>query len=334
MYSGSFERESIIPLDSNSNATQGGQGREHEQSRRSVKPAQGAEQPGGGMAREPGQHNEHKWRVASGSSGAAGGSSGVAGGKRRENRAGSGGSSGRWGVGSGAAGGSGGEAGWSFGRRVGAAGVGAVGGSNTGTQATRVRKGGKYTDHRKRVASGSSRCRERGRRAAGQRAGASGVGREQRAGAVGVGHQVGVADVRAWAAGDAAEYRASDQEAGQRAGAKIRWWRTQRCEELKPGMNGTGGQPQGSCKLTASNSMSGESHRTGPSATRRYLRIGPWCREAKSEQQAESVQNAIFGGQPRAGPSGGWYSHPPDVSGKRRRRMEGCHIRQEPTARD
>ncbi|KAJ7440554.1 hypothetical protein B0H11DRAFT_1933570 [Mycena galericulata] len=52
------------------------------------------------------------------------------------------------------------------------------------------------------------------------------------------------------------------------------------------------------------------------------------------KQQAEPGQNAIFGGQPRAGPSGGWHSHPPDVSGKRRRRMEGCHIRQEPAAHD
>ncbi|KAJ7443660.1 hypothetical protein B0H11DRAFT_1931548 [Mycena galericulata] len=106
----SFERESInhtiglkyiftVDLYTNyrSNATRGGWGRKHEQCRRSVRPGQGAEQPGGGMAREPRQYNEHGRQVVSGSSGEAGGeaagkragSGGAAGGKRQVGAAGS-----------------------------------------------------------------------------------------------------------------------------------------------------------------------------------------------------------------------------------------------------
>ncbi|KAJ7441504.1 hypothetical protein B0H11DRAFT_1932923 [Mycena galericulata] len=206
MYLGSFERKPIIPLDSNvqlskfysmwsgedihfssvhptlrrskliftvdlyrnyrSNVTRGGRGREHKQSRRSIRPAQGAEQPeGGGMAREPGQYNEHGRRVASGSSGKAGGKRRGSGREAAGQRGGAVGI-GAWaaGIGAWAAGQQAGKgestpstgSGW----RVGAAGVGAwaSGGGAVGGSVGR-RSGAADRGGGRRAPSGGSGCR-------------------------------------------------------------------------------------------------------------------------------------------------------------------------------
>ncbi|KAJ7443073.1 hypothetical protein B0H11DRAFT_1932060 [Mycena galericulata] len=147
-----------------------------------------------------------------------------------------------------------------------------------------------------------------------------------------------------------------------------------KCEEGSGARMEQAGRAAASGRQAIDYRMSGGSRGTGSRATRHDLRIGWWLREARrkapaqctakrrpaphpnderevhrmpakpfqalgwqrtsDEQQANPVQNAISGGRPRAGPSGGWLCHPLDVSGKRCRRMEGCHIRQEPAARD
>ncbi|KAJ7501811.1 hypothetical protein B0H11DRAFT_1907729 [Mycena galericulata] len=303
--------ESIIPLDSNkltvlSHVTRGGQGR-------STSKATGASDRR--KEREQPEMQHGKWEDSSPSTN----------GGWRAGAAGSGTGSGQWAAGSRVAGGG-------VGRQVGAAGVG------------------------KRAASGG----------AGQRAGAAGSGRERRAGAAGSererrGSGPGAPGQRVAAAGGM--QRGSGAERSGDANSTSRWGRAgagaagQRAGRgggsgaagmsvgaAGGGRSGTQEAEQagrGSCERTAGNRRAAGTRKLSRELRGRTPRIG-WrevkgaegARRREGEQQAEPIQNANFGGRPTAGPSGGWYSHPTDVSGKRRRRMECCRIRQELAARD
>ncbi|KAJ7500858.1 hypothetical protein B0H11DRAFT_1908711 [Mycena galericulata] len=322
--------ESIIPLDSNkltvlSHVTRGGQGR-------STSKATGASDRR--KEREQPEMQHGKWEDSTPSTN----------GGWRAGAAGSGTGSGQWAAGSRVAGGG-------VGRQVGAAGVGkraASGGAGQRARAAgsgRERRAGAAGSEQERrgsgpgapgqrvaAAGGMQRGSERERRGSEREQGQSGAGTQTpRVGGAGQGRgRRGSGRGGAGAAGGAGRgQRSSGHECrGSGRGAKrdpsrLRQRMRGRKRSRRAGAAVSGQQAIGERREPGNRA---ESYEAGPR--------GSGGASTPGEQQAEPIQNANFGGRPTAGPSGGWYSHPTDVSGKRRRRMECCHIRQELAARD